>query len=500
MTQNNNEKIFLVAIFCVGIFLFFTNLGNIYLWQDEAQTALISQTILQDGIPRGYDGKNFFSQELGAEYGENYLFKWHTWLPFYIVAAFLKIFGNNTLAARLPFALFGLGSVFFLYYLTKSLFKDNRTAYMAALVLLFSIPFLVLSRQCRYYSMTAFFSLMTMYGYQEILKKEKKGPIVYFVGASFLFHTQYIYVATLLAALGLHLLIFHRNKWRNFLLPTLAILVLNSPWIIWLSGIKYGEQYGASFFTWQSFLWKITNFIKETVRFIFNPLLLLLPPAVFLYNLVVKKLTDIPTRDFLSSASLAIFFIGSTLLALSLSAPAPFFRYLAPLLPFFAMLIGIIFAYSMSIHPFAGIVFLSSIIGFSPIKEYFFELTHDYNGPIEGIVNYLNEHADEDDIVAITYGDMPVKFYTGLRVIGGLTGENLEPAKDADWVIIRRNVISYKDYMVRNFLVKNINWQKYHRIILKYPDIPFENRESPDEHLYRTETDSAPVVLFRKSR
>jgi 4-amino-4-deoxy-L-arabinose transferase-like glycosyltransferase len=157
MSQNHIEKTFLAAILCIGIFLFFTNLGNIYLWQDEAQTALISQTVLHDGVPRGYDGKNYFSQELGSEYGENYIFKWHTWLPFYITAAFLKIFGNNAFAARLPFALFGLGSVFFLYYLTKSLFNNKRAASMAALVLLVSIPFLLLSRQCRYYSMTAFF-------------------------------------------------------------------------------------------------------------------------------------------------------------------------------------------------------------------------------------------------------------------------------------------------------------------------------------------------------
>ena len=484
----------------MGIFLYCTNLGNIYLWQDEAQTALISQTILQDGVPRGYDGRNFFSQELGAEYGENYIFKWHTWLPFYIVAAFFKIFGKNTFTARLPFALFGLGSVFFLYYLTKSIFRNNREAYMAALVLLMSIPFIILSRQCRYYSMAAFFSLMTVFGYQAILMKNKKGPFVYFAGATFLFHTQYVYVATMFAALVLHLLIFNRDRWRNFLLPTLAVLVVNSPWIIWLSGMKYGEQYGETFFTLQPFIFKITSFSKDIARFIFQPLLLIIPLAVFLYRLLLKKVTELPTRNFLSGASLAIFYIASTLVALSLAAPAPFFRYLAPLIPFFAMLIGIIFAYAMRIHVAAGVVLIGAIIVFSPIREYFFELSHDYNGPMEGIVNYLNEHADKNDIVAITYGDMPVKFYTGLRVVGGLTGEDLTPAKDADWVIIRNHVISAKDFMVRNFLMRNVKWRNYQRIVLDYPDTPFENRESPDEHLFRTATDYPPVVLYKKIR
>lgn len=68
--------------------LILTNLGNQSLWQDEAQTALISRTVQTHGIPMGYDGRNFFSQELGAEYDEHGRWRWHTWLPFYLLAAF----------------------------------------------------------------------------------------------------------------------------------------------------------------------------------------------------------------------------------------------------------------------------------------------------------------------------------------------------------------------------------------------------------------------------
>jgi hypothetical protein len=68
----NKRFIFPGTVLIFGLFLYFTNLDNVYLWQDEAQTALISQTVLQGGIPKGSDGKNYFSQELGAEYGENY--------------------------------------------------------------------------------------------------------------------------------------------------------------------------------------------------------------------------------------------------------------------------------------------------------------------------------------------------------------------------------------------------------------------------------------------
>ena len=119
--------------------------------------------------------------------------------------------------------------------------------------------------------------------------------------------------------------------------------------------------------------------------------------------------------------------------------------------------------------------------------------------PIEGVVTYLNEHADEDDVVAITYGDMPLKFYTNLRVVGGLTGEDLSLARDADWVIVRRHAISNKDLQVRKYLIENIDSSRYQKIELDYPDIPFENRESPYEHLYRTATDNPSVILFKKN-
>ncbi|MDA8156294.1 MAG: hypothetical protein M0Z52_07560 [Actinomycetota bacterium] len=131
------------------------------------------------------------------------------------------------------------------------------------------------------------------------------------------------------------------------------------------------------------------------------------------------------------------------------------------------------------------------------MPDYIYEITHNYRGPIDGIVEYLQKHANKGDVVAITYGDMPVKFYTGLRVVGGLTGEDLTPAKNADWVIIRRHVICEKDMRVRKFLLAEVPLGKYDPIVLNYPDLPFENREDPAQHLFRTAKDY-PVVIFHR--
>ena len=122
------EQFGFAAIMAVASFLILWNLGNQYLWQDEAQTALVSQSVLTHGVPVGFDGRNSFSQEMGREYGANHIWKWHPWLPFYILAAFFALFGESTLVARLPFALCGIATIAATYALARCMWRDKRAA------------------------------------------------------------------------------------------------------------------------------------------------------------------------------------------------------------------------------------------------------------------------------------------------------------------------------------------------------------------------------------
>jgi hypothetical protein len=65
-------------------------------------------------------------------------------------------------------------------------------------------------------------------------------------------------------------------------------------------------------------------------------------------------------------------------------------------------------------------------------------------------------------------------------------------------VIFRHAVVSKKDLAVAEYLTANFRPQDYRRIELEYPDIPFDNREAPDEHLYRTVTVAPPVVVYQR--
>ncbi|MBU0755890.1 MAG: glycosyltransferase family 39 protein, partial [Planctomycetes bacterium] len=278
-TTQPGHKPLLIGLLILSSVLFLSNLGNQYLWQDEAQTALVGKTVLSQGIPKGYDGLNYLSQEMGAEYGDDYLWKWHTWLSFYVVAGSFKAFGVNTFAARLPFALFGLASVFMVFGLCRALWGNRKIAFTAAYLTAICVPFLLLSRQCRYYSMAVFFSLWGLLAYLGLIHKKKRASFWLILAAFFLFHTHYIYCATLIITLGLHALIFHRNRLLALIVSCGIAVAVNLPWIYWFMGIRYGERYSTDWlFDTGRILDSGWRYLTHISDHIFSPYLLLVLP------------------------------------------------------------------------------------------------------------------------------------------------------------------------------------------------------------------------------
>src|SRR5208282_6062480 len=88
----------------IAALLLLWGLGNPYLWQDEAATAVLdqrtasAQAAVEYYIRRG---------DLKADTS----WKWQPWGQFVVAALSFKIFGATTIAARLPFALAGIITV-----------------------------------------------------------------------------------------------------------------------------------------------------------------------------------------------------------------------------------------------------------------------------------------------------------------------------------------------------------------------------------------------------
>ncbi len=110
-----------VAVVLASALLIFFSLDARILWMDEAETALLGRSILVHGVPTAFDGRNIVSQEVGREYGSDYVWRWTPWLDKYLAAAAFAVLGESTFSARFPFALLGLLCIISVYPLALAL-------------------------------------------------------------------------------------------------------------------------------------------------------------------------------------------------------------------------------------------------------------------------------------------------------------------------------------------------------------------------------------------
>jgi 4-amino-4-deoxy-L-arabinose transferase-like glycosyltransferase len=470
----------------LGALLLLTRLADHYLWQDEAQTALIARTVVERGLPYGTDGRNFFSQEGGAEYGPGYLWKWHTWLSFYTTAASFLLLGPTTFAARLPAALFGLATILLIFECGRRLLSRSA-GIVACSLLLTCVPFLLLCRQARYYSAAAFFALLSLTCWREARGGRRPAAVVLVLSSIALFHAHYLYFFTLAAAFLVESAVCARSELRRALLLVAIPSLANLPWMIWL-GTSYPEAYAGAF-SGARIAERLLGFSSQ-IRWILPPAALagtvLLLGAGALLRRVGGEARAGGMPSHRSPAILLSAFVVVTVATLALSAPGSFFRYLAPVIAPIHLLVAA--TLDRLAAPARRLTFVIPILAAAsqPLSDFLYELRNDYRGPIGAIVQFLEVNSEPGDVVAITYGDLPLKFYLDLRVVGGLTGEDLGPALEARWVILRRNTITDADRRVREYLETHLPLDTYRRHWLPTPDLKFENRESPDEHRYRS--------------
>ena len=490
----------LVALAALSGALLLANLGNQYLWEDEAQTALLARSVLAHGIPHGTEGANSFSQELGVEFGPDGVWRWHTWLSFYLVAASFALLGESSFAARLPFALCGVATVLATWQLARELWRDRVAAGTAAALLALSVPFLLLARQSRWYALTALLETAGLVAYLR-LAPGRRGP-VWALGASLalLFHTHFLYAGLLGAALALHAALFAREKLRGLTAAGAGAALLCAPWVVWLAGVRLGADYAARLEAPATSL----RFAAAYARLLFavflaHGLWLLAAPVLALRRRARgAPFARLEPRVASGAALVAIHSLVGVAL-LGALGPGVYLRYLTPLVPPLFALAGLCVGALARAWPALGAVAAAGWVLASPLDAFVYELRHDYDGPIEGLVEYLRRNARQGDTVAIVFGDLPLKFYTPLRVVGGLTGESLDAARGAEWIVLRGTYNpAPMTRATREALRRLIAEGDYERIVLDAPELAFENREDVRFHEFRSVEAARRVEIWRR--
>ena len=486
------------AICALAAALIFVNLDRSLLWQDEAQTALLARTTLQHGYPVGHDGVNSLSQEEGKDVDAHDVFRYHPWVQFYLAAGSFALFGESTTTARLPFALLGVATVLLTFHVARSIWKTTEAAAASALLLTLSVPFLLLVRQCRYYSPLAFFLLLAVFAYLQVLR-DRKGAMALMIAATLLtMHTFHLYALVFLAACCLHTLIWHRGKWKQVLIPAALIVLIHVPWFMWVLAVaqyNHAQTAGAiaAFTVW---------YLMQAAGYVVTPVTIF--GGLVLFAQRKKPKLGVVALD--EQQRTAIYFllilIGVAVVCMGLRAPWTFFRYLAPLPPIGALLFGPVIPMLAARDRLwgmaaAGATLLWLAVGGS-LLQYPYELLTPFRGPARGMVEYLNANASAGDIVVLPYGDMPLKFYTNLRVVGGLTGEDLEAGRTARFLIPRKHQPSAACARVTQFMASIANKRDYEPVPLPYPDLMCENREDLASHVFGPPAEKQGVVIIKR--
>lgn len=552
MKINNflTSKTFVKLFFVLSFIFLFLNLGNIYLWHDEVSTALVGRNIAEFGYPVSYDGKNWLlgSFQSDAEltgtaenFNEGLVWTSHTWLPYYVSALSFKLFGYSNFSARLFFALIGFAALFLVYKLYTMLYKDKKIISLALIILFASTYFFTFSRQCRYYSPILFFTIGVIINYINILKRDKTKDIVLFsICGALLFHSHYLSFFVAFLTLTIHFLFFtkFKAKIKDMAFSYIIIALLSLPWFLYAQPWKIGADSGA--FNLSNVLTGFL-FLLKSVNYHYPLIILALLP------LLLYKSNKTTNKDNLFSDRLLFIFILIPILFMALFSPVKIYRYIfgfSSLFFLFCSRVFYIFWKKENITKIISFVVLAllltsnllPIVALSavgavsespltnlcvqfapdskksvceeyinsafnagnvkfPIFYYMYELTHDYNGPEEGVVKYLNENAKSNDIVWAYFSGYYAQFYADLKVMDPqeynqyLNDSSVKP----DWVVYRR-----KRGDLAQSLVDYVKNNSYIPIEINYPDIYYENKPDMVGHRFWTAKEEPNLIIYKK--
>src|SRR5437870_9475243 len=121
---------FAIVALISAVFIF-TNLGSDYLLEDKSDTAALASNILKFGVPKAWDGGAFLDSDHCARLNRDLVMVTHPWVQYYLTAASFLIFGQNTFAARFPFAVAGWMSILIVYFFLWRSIGSRLTAFSA---------------------------------------------------------------------------------------------------------------------------------------------------------------------------------------------------------------------------------------------------------------------------------------------------------------------------------------------------------------------------------
>lgn len=215
----------------VSAVMLFANLGHYALWDDEAMVGLVAQGVLRTGDTSAALGNNIVAYREGMLLID---LKDRSTPPLatYITAASFALFGVNTWAARMPFAVAGFATVGLLLFWAGRVFRSLPLLAVFCMGLVGNVSFHLYARQCRYYSIAMLLTVVIAWLYLNWTGGDR--PLITF-GLAFgsLFAAHYTTAMAVAACVCVDYVVWRRHErplpLRGFLLVGVPALTLSVP-------------------------------------------------------------------------------------------------------------------------------------------------------------------------------------------------------------------------------------------------------------------------------
>jgi len=535
MRRLNPESGLLLVSVAVFAVLLLKHISYPVLWQDEAETAVFGERVLEYGYPKVHGPRNVlyeFGSNIAVGVKESQdAYIGTTWGHFYFAVPGL-IWAHQvddryakTARLRIPFALAGgLGvACWALALLPAFRGRPRRAALFAALYFLLaasSVSLLLHLREVRYYPLLVllFGALASVELRYRVFGALRRGSRAWLSALLLVavFHTffaaWFIWAGVLsidawLASAGT------ARRGRTFLAemaPVLLSGLLIAPALVFFETLSIVNAFRADLgLSVAGYLANLSFVGSHFLRheWLAPAVASRLAVAYTAEVLRARGIRDVAVTERAISLRLAVF--AGLYVAVTCANPLVYERYFVPLVPVvngvflldaFALVAMLRRFEARHRRRFGTAVALA--LGFvivatsgprvQDLRGRFFEITHRYRGPLDFAIEHIAESAvhPEDLVIATNYANHPLMYYLGSHVIVGTNLNNIlaERRLEPDWVIVRRRWPRGQAEL-RAFLARG----EYEQEVLAVRDTYFNNvpaltrsASTPEVHRFAT--------------